>query len=199
MILQRQVFMNIKIAKKIVFGCILVGMACFLSATEVTHKDMPPLEKSFIKIMSKAANEYISTINEAKKTKIGFDLKKSSSDLLKDRIAKDWVGDVVSIHDYDGSARILIGLSIRPGKNVALATGTDNKLDLHTDIGFGSDLYNAVSELEVGDKVVFSGRFVSPWPDALIVELLEVDGEGLGVGFFKFTDIKKINGVKKSK
>lgn len=203
MILHRQVFMNIKIAKKIVFGCMLVGMTCFLNATEVTPKDMPPLEKSFIKIMNKALDEYTTTTNEAKKAKIRVDLRKSSSDLLKDRMAKDWVGEVVSItiDDSDASARIGVVLSREPA--VGLSTtdnkAMDDKLGVHTGIDIGSNLYDAISELEIGDKVIFSGRFVSPWPNMLMVEPLEQNGIRASVGVFKFTDIKKIQSVKKSK
>lgn len=203
MILQRQVFMNIKIAKKIVFGCMLVGMTCFLNAEEVVNMDMPPLEKSFIKLVNKALDEYASATNEVKKTKIKLDLRKSSSVLLKDRIAKDWVGEVVSItiDDSDASARIAVVLSREPA--VGLSTtdnkAMDDKLGVHTGIDIGSNLYNAISELEIGDKVIFSGRFVSPWPNMLMVEPLEQNGIRASVGVFKFTDIKKIQSVKKSK
>lgn len=204
MILHRQVFMNIKIAKKIVFGCMLVGMTCFLNATEVTPKDMPPLEKSFIKIMNKALDEYTTTTNEAEKTKILGGLIESSSDLLKDRMAKNWIGEIfwIGIANSDSSARIGVVLSREP--LVLLGTmgdkASDDSLHIHTVIEFGSDLYNVVSELEIGDKVVFSGRFVSTRPDAaLTVTPLEINGARGGVGLFKFTDIKKIQSVKKSK
>lgn len=196
--------MNIKIAKKIVFGCMLVGMTCFLNAAEVVNMDIPPLEKSFIKIVNKAINEYTSTTNEVKKTKIRIDLRKSSSVLLKDRIAKDWIGQVMEIvSDHsDGSARIAVVLSIEPGKGVVLEAlknkAMDDELHIHTGIDFGSELYNAISKLEIGDKVVFSGRFVSPWPDRLIVEPFEIDGV-VAMGAFQFTSIKKIQSVKKSK
>lgn len=206
MILHRQVFMNIKIAKKIVFGCMLVGMTCFLNAEEVVNMDMPPLEKSFIKLVNKALDEYASATNEVKKTKIKLDLRKSSSVLLKDRIAKDWVGKVINIlsDNTDGSARIGVALSIDSGKKaVSLTTASnkaeDDKFHTHTGIDIGSDLYNAVSELEKGDKVIFSGRFVSPWPNALIMSIFESSGMVFGGGAFKFTSIKKIQSVKKSK
>lgn len=203
MILHRQVFMNIKIAKKIVFSCMLVGMTCFLNAAEVVNMDMPPLEKSFIKIMNKALDEYTTTTNEAKKAKIRVDLRKSSSDLLKDRMAKDWVGEVVSItiDDSDASARVGVVLSREPAVGLSATDNKamDDKLGVHTGIDIGSNLYDAISELEIGDKVIFSGRFVSPWPNMLMVEPLEQNGIRASVGVFKFTDIKKIQSVKKSK
>lgn len=205
MILHRQVFMDIKIAKKIVFGFMLVGMTCFLNATEVVNMDMPPLEKSFIKLVNKATDEWASATNEAKKTKITVDLRKSSSVLLKDRIAKDWVGEVINIlsDNTDGSARMAVALPIDPGKKAVILSTADNKagddkMYIHTGIDFESDLYNAVSELEIGDKVIFSGRFVSPWPDALLVNIFEPN-RVVGAGAFKFTSIKKIQSVKKSK
>lgn len=182
---------------------IRIFLICFLSfslnATEWLYKDKPLLEESFIKLVNKALDEYSSTTNEAKKTKIRLDLRKSSSDLLKDRIIKDeWVGEVIKIwtDNTDGSARMTVTLSIEPGKAVALGTA-DNKaqddvLHIHTGIDIGSDLYNVVSELEVGDKVVFSGRFVSPWPNALIVNIFELSGGVGGVGVFEFTSIEKI-------
>lgn len=191
--------MNIKIAKKIVFGCMLVGMTCFLNATEVAQ-NMPPLEKSFVKIVNKALDEYIATTNEVKKTKIKSDLTKSSSYLLKDRMAKDWVGEVVGIssRDLDGSAIISVSLSSKPGKHVGLSAFDDDEGNIHTGIDIGSDLYNVVSELEMGDKVVFSGHFVS-WPDSLLVNVVKLDSSFLGLGIFQFTSIKKIESVKKSK
>lgn len=167
------------------------------------YKTMPISEKSFIKIMNKALDEYTTTTNEAKKAKIRVDLRKSSSDLLKDRMAKDWVGEVVSItiDDSDASARIGVVLSREPA--VGLSTtdnkAMDDKLGVHTGIDIGSNLYDAISELEIGDKVIFSGRFVSPWPNMLMVEPLEQNGIRASVGVFKFTDIKKIQSVKKSK
>lgn len=215
MILHRQVFMNIKIAKKIVFGCMLVGMTCFLNATEVTPKDMPPLEKSFIKIMKKATNEYASTTNELKKQKINFDLSKSVFNLLKDGSAKDWVGIIgfINTDNSDGSA----GLSIIPlGEEnsfspIVLGTATDREVEkkfgINTRISIGTHLYDVLSELEVGDKVVFSGHFIPSGVGILeITEDLPESEAGMatftaprGIGLFKFTDIKKITSVKKSK
>lgn len=200
MILHRQVFMNIKIAKKIVFSCMLVGMTCFLNATEVMHKNMPPLEKSFIKIMKKALDEYSSTTNEVKKTKIRIDLQESLSNLLKDRVAKDWVGEVAKIWTDDSSdARALVVLSREYHKDVSVGTAPDKSSDeyfgIHTCIDIGTNLYNAVSELEIGDKVIFSGRFILPLPDLLLVSISGVEG----IGILQFTSIKKIQSVKKSK
>lgn len=216
MILHRQVFMNIKIAKKIVFGCMLVGMTCFLNATEVTPKDMPPLEKSFIKIMRKATNEYAFTTNDVKKQKINFDLSKSVFNLLKDRSAKDWVGIIsfINTDNSDGSA----GLSIIPlGEEnsfspITLGTAKNREAEKNfsipnTRISIGTHLYDALSELEVGDKVVFSGHFISSGVGILeITQDLPGSEPGMatftaprGMGLFKFTDIKKIQSVKKSK
>lgn len=205
--------MNIKIAKKIVFGCMLVGMTCFLNATEVI--DMPPLEKSFIKIMKKATNEYAFTTNELKKQKINFDLPKSVFNLLKDGSAKDWVGIIsfINTDNSDGSA----GLSIIPlGEEnsfspITLGTAknreAEKKFGINMRISIGTHLYDVLSELEVGDKVVFSGHFIPPGVGILeITQDLPGSEPGMatftaprGMGLFKFTDIKKIQSVKKSK
>lgn len=193
--------MNIKIAKKIVFGFILVGITCFLNAEEVAQ-NMPPLEKSFIKIMNKALDEYSSTTNEVKKTKIRIDLEESLSNLLKDRVAKDWVGAVVAIrpNDPDGSARITVLLPLETtettgGKLVFVLSipnkAADDDLHIHTGIDIGSDLYSAVSELEAGDGVVFSGRFVSLSPDTVMTDIFENELGRYGAIFFKFTSVKK--------
>ncbi|MDO7252344.1 hypothetical protein [Helicobacter cappadocius] len=189
--------MNVKIAIKFLIGFILMGMACFLNADELANK-MPPLEKSFIKIMNKAIDEFVATTNEVKKTKIQLHLQNSLSNLLKDRVAKNWVGEVISIRsdDSDGSARITVGLLIKYGKAIAVTTldnkAFDDKYHTHTGIDIETNLYNAVSELEIGDKVVFSGQFILSQPTLLIQD-------SLGLSGFKFTSIRKINDDKKSK
>lgn len=183
---------------------IKIFLICFLSfslnATEVAQ-NMPPLEESFVKLVNKALDEHIATTNGVKKTKIELDLQKSSSVLLKDGMLKDWVGKVVSISlgDSDGSAKIAVSLSFRTRQVMVLAYSenktTDDKLHIHT----GIDLYKTISELEVGDKVVFSGRFFSLSPDTIMVNIFESGDMFFGFGIFQFTSIKKIESVKKSK
>lgn len=173
----------------------LVGLACFLNAAEVAHKDMPPLEKSFIKIMNKSLDEFATTTNGAKKNKIALDLGKSLSNLLKDMVAKDWVGEVIKIStDNDGSARVVVVLSDKNDRTVivmsAPSKSEDERFKIHTSIDFGTNLYNDVSELEVGDKVIFSGRFVS-LSDLLLIDLLEDNSYYFARGIFQFTSIKK--------
>lgn len=206
MILHRQVFMNIKIAKKIVFGCMLVGMTCFLNATEVVNMDIPPLEKSFISIMNESIDEYATTTNKAIQKNILFDLGTSLSNLLKDRVAKDWVGEVLGVwtDHSDGSARVIVTLPVEYEKKLVGVGSLNNKAEddkfhIHTGIDIGSDLYNAISKLEKGDKVVFSGRFASITPKFILPYIAQLNSGWAGMGIFQLTSIKKIQSVKKSK
>lgn len=190
-------FMNI--AKKMIAGFMLVGMACFVNATEIADKDMPPLEKSFIDIVSKAIDEATATTDEAKINNIGFDMAKSLSNLIKDRTATNWVGQVIFIKSdpSDGSARIGITLWSKDKKAIGVATFDnktgDDKWGAHTGINVGTDLYKTVSNLEVGDKVIFSGRFFAPSPDALYAGVMKIGQIWSSMTTFQFTNIKKIN------
>lgn len=182
------------------------------------YKTMPISEKSFIKIMRKALDEYTTTTNDVKKQKINFDLSKSVFNLLKDGSAKDWVGIIsfINTDNSDGSA----GLSITPlGEEnslfpITLATADSREAEKkfsipNTRISIGTHLYDALSELEVGDKVVFSGHFIPsgvgilPIPKKMLLkdmpknipeDMLNNIPENIpiGMGIFKFTDIKKI-------
>lgn len=174
-------------------------MTCFLNATEVAQ-NMPPLEKSFIKLMNKAIDEYASTTNRVIHKNILFDLGMSLSNLFKDRVAKDWVGEVLGIwtDHSDGSARVVVTLPVEYEKKI-VGVGSlhdnaqDDEFDIHTGIDIQSDLYNAVSKLKKGDKVVFSGRFASLSPKVVLPYIAQLNLGWAGIGIFQFTSIKKID------
>lgn len=193
MILHRQVFMNIKIAKKIVFSCMLVGMTCFLNATEVTPKDIQS-ENSFIQIVAKASSEYKATSNEIKKEKIIAETNKLLCKLGKGTKIKKWIGYIAEISKFSpNKAGVLIQIPNKPGesKNSLSFGGGGNKIIIGSYIYPNTAVYSSISNMEKGDIVYFSGFF----PADRCIKI--TNNENLEEYFLfeaEVTDIKSVGG-----
>lgn len=195
--------MNIKIAKKIVFGCMLVGMTCFLNAEETiikgfTFKDFE-LEKSFLNIVAKASIDVDSTRNGIKKEKIMSDSYQSLCKLFKGKEIH-WLGEVRRI-----------GRTVGETSDVEISLGQmyiitpfekqrkwfDTQAHSHIPVLVGSlhsntQPYNALSEIEEGEPIKFTGRFkTSPTSNECIKTYGKNQYDSLEF-VFDFTRVQKL-------
>jgi hypothetical protein len=124
----------------------------------VDYGGYPKSEARFVKVVEKAAEDYADTSNELKGAKI---LKSRDSDACEaaGSKVKSWVGtihEVGATGDGDGYVEIEIAPSIVVETwNNALSDAFDDTL-----IPQSAAFFDRLSEMDEGDKVVFSGKLL---------------------------------------
>jgi hypothetical protein len=115
-------------------------------------------ENRFVKIVEAAAADYADTTNELKGARVLKHRDASSCEAVGSKV-KSWVGtihDVGATGDGDGYVEIEIAPTIVVQTwNNSFSDAFDSTL-----ISSSSSFYDRLSDMEEGDKVVFSGKFV---------------------------------------
>jgi hypothetical protein len=128
-------------------------------AEQEQSDSMPPDQAAFANLINDYAVRYRGAPNEIQKTELRFaraaDLKKADY-----KTATNWVGTLKVLRtDQDGTTTAVFTVA----GSKALSVGTSNNAfsdrRYGTRIARGSPLYAALSELLVGQAVVFSGEF----------------------------------------
>lgn len=147
-------------------------------------------EKKFIDILVDTQNQTKSAANDMQRGGIKAARDKQICTLIKDRKVKNWVGYVDSLGaNSDGHGVLSIALA----PNVYLKTWNNALSDLgsNTLINPDTELFKRASAMTIGQKVRFSGTFVSILSKACLHEAsLSLNGSLLVPEFiFKFSDI----------
>jgi hypothetical protein len=137
-----------------------IGVAVHIATRQQVQSDsIPPDQAAFVNLINDYAVRYRGAPNEIQKTELRFaraaDLKKADY-----KTATNWVGTLKVLRtDQDGTTTAVF--TVAGSKVLSVRTWNNAFSDLvdGTRIARGSPLYAALSELSVGQAVVFSGEF----------------------------------------
>jgi hypothetical protein len=161
-----------------------------------SRRERPPLNKkqlAFINAVTRFYDDYREAPNELKKSALRAQRKQAIQQALGgSRSATDWAGTLKSMRtNSDGDAYIVVELdgadfTVQCWNN-ALSDMFDNTL-----IPQSSSVFGTLSELSVGDRVVFSGTFASDEKDFIGEQSITEYGSMTDPEFtFRFTNVRR--------
>ena len=162
------------------------------SEQEPTNKKsevlIPALQEKFIAIAARHRNKYQKTTNQLVKDSIDDVRLDTLKKLVESKPISNWVGEITHI---DSTVLDEVILSVSIGEHLVLSTSFNTLLFASYDtlIKDKSNLKNTLQNLEIGDKIQFSGSFPSLVDDQL------VDGGNATnpILLFKFSEIEPLN------
>lgn len=166
--------------------------AIFLTLISPGHAEeqiikMPEFQQQFCTILMDYSAKYTAETNELKKSKIRTDRKNALMTLkYKPSEIKDWIGVLKSVGTTsEGTAFVEISI---PSTTITAKTWNNSLSDFeaHTLIKQSNPLYDKLAEMNEGDAVTFSGKFLGY--DGITEEGKMVDP---GI-IIKFSDIKRL-------
>lgn len=126
------------------------------------ERAMPTDESEFLSIIDSFQRQYREASNEFQKSTVRKERAGAFVRALSSLSVNDWIGQVSSMQTTsDGHGILYVKL---PGTTTATVQTWNNSLSdmgSGTLISPGSALYEQVSHLAIGDKVIFSGTFVA--------------------------------------
>ena len=166
------------------------------NTNQPTSVPKPPIPQDQALLIEKSESfydSYMNAPNELKKSSIRTDRKTAIQEVLSSRKVEHWVGVLTEMRtNTEGKAFITIKLA--GSSNVVVKTWNNSlsDFDSNTMIASDSPLYAIISELAIGDTVVFSGQFLSDDRDYIKEGSLTEQGSMTAPEFIiQFTDIKK--------
>ncbi|HEY7389101.1 MAG TPA: hypothetical protein VH640_11375 [Bryobacteraceae bacterium] len=153
---------------------------------------MPTDEMTFISTVLSFKAHYAEGANDFQKSTVRRDRATALATVLPTRSADGWIGTVSAMRTTSDGDGIL---EIHPlgQESITIESGI-SLLGNNTLIRPGSQLYQQVSHLSVGAKVIFSGRFESSDLDYLKEGSLTEPGAMDEPEFiFGFTDVKPVS------
>jgi len=163
--------------------------------TAIPQVPLPSDQLELIRVVNDCMTEYQAQPNELKKsavrTKRGEMLKKALSNSCQ---VKDWIGTIKEMKTTgDGNAILVMQIADSPA---TIGTTNNEFSDLidKTLIPQSSELFKTIAELNVDDKVSFSGRFASSDKNDFISEssLTERGSMEEPAFMFHFASVKKL-------
>jgi hypothetical protein len=155
---------------------------------------IPEKQQKFTEAINSAKSEYIAAPNELKKSAVRTKRGRLIQNILAgSRRIVNWVGKIKRMEtNSEGKAILAIELE---GTNIIVTTWNNALSDLmdETLISQESNVFSTVSEMNKGDRVVFSGTFLaSPKNDYITEGSLTERSSMLDPEFiFKFESIRK--------
>jgi hypothetical protein len=152
----------------------------------------PPDQDNFAQLVTKNAKLFEQAKNELQESSLRRTRKKELAAALIDRSVTDWIGKIESLEtNSDGKA--MVSLSI--GDNIEIKTWNNALSDYadNTLIDESSPVYESLFNLTKGQRVKFSGTFLSSTTDHISETSLTIDGSMKRPEFlFRFATIKAI-------
>ncbi|MDD2366475.1 MAG: hypothetical protein PHN84_09955 [Desulfuromonadaceae bacterium] len=154
--------------------------------------DMPPSEVAFIELIEKMSKEYKAAPNELKKSIIRTERSKLLASTLKSKSVNGWVGTILDM-STNSDRKAILAVRLEPS-DIILTTWNNDLSDLVDDtlIPHASHLYNAISEMAKGQRVVVSGHFFYSKGDYIKEASLREHGSMKSPEFiFKFSKVTR--------
>ncbi|TXH34037.1 MAG: hypothetical protein E6Q98_19890 [Rhodospirillaceae bacterium] len=177
---------------KIVATALLSAISA-ASLTVAAFADQPTDEAAFVLIVAAAQADSAKASNDMQR---GGALAKRERDVCNmmkgiKGAAKDWTGEITKL-DSNSDGRGILQIKIAEGIYLQTANNDFSDIPYKTLIDPTSKLFESASALSVGQKVVFSGRFLAaPEKNNCLAELsLTLNGKLSEPEFvFRFSDI----------
>ncbi len=155
---------------------------------------LPSTEVEFAKALFEYTDDYEAAPNELKKSAVRSERKQAIRQALKGNTSvSGWIGRIYEMGTTgEGEAYISIKLG---DSDLQIKTWNNSFSDIsdHTLIKHGTSLYNALSELDKGTLVEFSGRFLKDSRDFVKEGSLTEEGSMTDPEFlFRFSEVKAL-------
>jgi hypothetical protein len=165
------------------------------SATDTKEQTLPAAEAEFVSTIASFKASYEAASNEFQKSTVRRERSAALARSLRDRSVDGWIGTVSSMQTTGDGNGIL---SIKPPGYgwITINTWNNSLSDIGsgTLIPAGSPLYEQVSHLSVGEKIIFAGTFGSSGLDYLKESSLTEAGAMDEPEFiFRFADVRPAN------
>ena len=160
---------------------------------EAADQSIPEQQAAFIQTVESFYEPYREASNELQGSAQRPERSEALAALLPNRAVQSWTGTLESL---DTTSKGDAYISIRPDgtESIIIATWNNPLADVDTNsiIPSGSDLYNKLAEMSVGDRVVFSGTFAAGDEDHLAEASLTEASSMTTPGFVMvFSDVTK--------
>ncbi|MGC6386679.1 hypothetical protein ACMV8I_03315 [Ewingella sp. S1.OA.A_B6] len=160
-------------------------------AQKLSIPEPPEAEIRLISLSEMIRDKYGSVKNELQKSVLRDERKIQLGNIGLTK-ATNWIGTISKLDtNTDGNGILVIKLS----PNLTLATWNNTFSDMQDDtlIDKGSELYNALLNMSVGQKVMFSGAFFPSSQDTVKEKSITINGSLSEPEFlFRFNSIKSI-------
>jgi DNA-directed RNA polymerase subunit RPC12/RpoP len=154
---------------------------------------VPQDQQAFVRGITSLINKYNEAPNELKKSSVRSERKKNIKETLNGkRSINNWVG-VLAHMGTTSDQKAYITIRLEGGK-IDIATWNNALSDIQdlTLIPESASLYKKVSDMKVGDRVIFNGSFLSSENDFIREASLTEAGSMLNPKFIiRFSEIKK--------
>jgi len=151
---------------------------------------MPQSQSSFIRIVDNHIKKFNRSENPLQESAARSSRMKALSDIVKSRSAENWVG-VIDGLNVNSEGKAILSIRISPNIQIKTYNNAFSDIGSNTLINKGSDVYNVLFDLKVGQRVRFSGRFFPSSEDYIREVSLTSRGSMLSPEFlFRFQAIE---------
>lgn len=166
------------------------------SPTPASAPSVPPVpyeEAQFVQIVRQSSTDYDAGANDMAKGATRPARAQKLCATGNRPTVQNWLGVINELSSNNAGKGVL---SIRLDQHLTLATNNNDLSDamgMTTLISPGTPLFQAVSQMKVGDTVIFSGSFASNEKDCFEEQSLTQEGSMQDPSFlFQFTDVRAI-------
>lgn len=167
------------------FAAALLALTDFSRAEESLQQRLGTTVQTF-------AEQYKSASNDIKKSQLRQGRKDAIAALFPNLVVTNWTGSLKSLRtDSEGNASIVVQLDDASATVKTMSTAAFDTAS--TMIKKGSAIYEKIANLNVGEKVVFSGAFIAGDKDHLKEMSITEAGSMSAPDFlFRFSDIRAL-------
>jgi hypothetical protein len=179
---------------KISFFAGVAFSVLFGFAAHADQPAMPQDEQSFVALMAKYSAANGQAQNDMQRGGLRNQRATAVCSLLGGGEIKNWVGTISTL-DSTSDGRGVFGVQINSNLTIETENNafSDSVLPLSSLIPANSPLFNEVSNMKVGDTVIFSGMFVPNSQDCFYEDSLTTDGSLTSPDYiFAFDDVKDV-------
>lgn len=153
---------------------------------------LPEIQQRFISAVSKHQEMFTVAKNEIQQSVVRDRRRDAIAEALNGLSIKSWVGTVRAL-ETNSDGKGILSIEIAPGIEIKTWNNALSDFDSNTLIDKNSELYGSLFDLEVGQKVRFSGRFFSSELDSVEETSITIDGSMRSPEFlFKFSSVQPV-------
>jgi len=155
----RAVWTKVGISVLIAFVAVAIAVVAIVNTNDPASPfgTQPPDEREVVELIQDAREEYAAASHDLQRDAALADRDERICAILGDGRVENWTGQVYEIEsDRDGNG--ILGINIEPNTQVTTRNGAFSAADTLIQPG---PLLERVTELETGQVVTFSGRFIA--------------------------------------
>jgi len=153
----------------------------------------PTDQRKFIEIVSSSAKKFTGAKNELQQSVLKDERRTLLSKSQIGHSVSGWFGTINAL-ETNTEGKAILSIRISPDIEIKTWNNALSDINSYTLIEKGSDLYNRLLELSVGQRVKFSGSFFPSGEDFFEETSMTIDGSMKNPEFlFKFRSVEAVN------